>query len=725
MPTRVSSVLRSRATTRTSTRAPLLPVLLSGALLLACGGSEPRGPGEADPAGIPASDGNKVRDGGVLRDSGAMRGLDGGGRSAPDGAVPSREAVDAGRPSDATPDGGRTAAPIAGNAATAGAGDGFYQLEKLDRGLVAVQTEAGVYLGWRLLGSEYALGARLSFEVLRDGSPIAQVSDSTNYLDASGQLSAKYTVQPVVDGQPEVRSAAALQVPQGGYLRVPLMAPEPGVTPGAPTCEQASERYTYTPNDASAADLDGDGQYELVLKWDPSNAKDNSQSGCTGPVYLDAYELDGTRLWRIDLGPNIRAGAHYTQFIAYDLDGDGKAELSLKTAPGTRDGTGTQLAGGPAATDDDAADYRSKSNASGRTGYVLSGPEYLTVFEGATGKELATAVFSPERGTASAWGDDYGNRVDRFLAAAAYLDDSGHASLVMARGYYTRSTLTAYNYRAGQLSELWRFDSNQTPRSANGKPFTGQGAHSLSVANVDDDPQQEIIYGAMVIDHDGRGLCSTGLGHGDALHVSDLVPSRPGLEVFMPHEDTTQPAYDMHDARTCELLVTGPVTGKDTGRGVAADVVAERPGAEIWAAGTGLLDAKGAPAGATPQSANFLVYWDADPLRELLDAAQVQKYGGGVLVRCMECSANNGTKSTPTLVADLFGDHREEIVWRETNGAALRIYTTTVLSRARMFTLMHDAQYRAAIAWQNVGYNQPAQLGFSLTEGVPAAAAKP
>lgn len=595
-------------------------------------------------------------------------------------------------------------------------GSGFYRMERLDRGLVALQTPRGVFVSFRLLGDEYEPNARtIRFELLRDGRVIAQLDGPTSYLDASGTAKARYTVRAVVGGVAGEPSAAVSPLAEG-YLRVPLKPPPAGTTPGSPTCQTPNERYTYSANDASAADLDGDGAYELIVKWDPSNSKDNSQSGCTGNVFLDAYKLDGRRLYRLDLGPNVRAGAHYTQFFAYDLDGDGKAELALKTAPGTRDGTGAFLKLGPAASDDDRADYRSKQNASGRTGYVLSGPEYLTVFDGATGAERATVPFDPERGKVSSWGDDYGNRVDRFLGAVAYLDNTGLPSLVMARGYYTRTTLAAYTFRGGQLKRQWKFDSNATPRDARGKPFTGQGAHAMSVANVDADPQQELIYGAMVIDHDGKGKCSTGFGHGDALHVSDFVPERPGLEVFMPHEDKSQPSYDLHDASTCQVIVQGPVTGKDTGRGVAADVLASNPGAELWSSGgPGLVSARsGARVGNMPASTNFLVYWDGDELRELLDKTSVSKYGGGELLRCDACDSNNGTKATPALVADLFGDFREEIVWREKDSSALRIYTTSVPTQRRLPTLMHDPQYRVAIAWQNVAYNQPPHAGFRI-----------
>ncbi len=409
--------------------------------------------------------------------------------------------------------------PSTGNSGNTG-GNGFYRMERLNRGLVAVSVNDGVYLGWRMFGFEYdaSTPANVSYDVYRDGVRIANVTDSTNYLDAAGTGAATYSVRPVIAGVEGALSETAKVLPQP-YLTVPLQVPEAGTTPAS--CPTASEPYTYSANDASPGDADGDGVYELFLKWDPSNAKDNSQDGCTGNVFLDAYRMDGKRLWRIDLGPNIRAGAHYTQFVVYDFDGDGKAELAVKTAPGSKDGTGQFLKLGPAANDTDSMVYRNSA------GYILSGPEYLTVFDGQTGAELATVDFDQARGTVSAWGDNYGNRVDRFLSSAAYLDSTGLPSFIMARGYYTRATLSAWNWRDGKLTELWKFDSDVTPKDAAGHPYTGQGSHSMAVANVDDDPGQEIMYGAAAIDNTGAGLCSTGFDHGDAEHVGDLIPHGP------------------------------------------------------------------------------------------------------------------------------------------------------------------------------------------------------
>jgi rhamnogalacturonan endolyase len=574
-------------------------------------------------------------------------------------------------------------------------------MEDLDRGVVAVPVNDGVYVGWRMFGHEYdaAEPARVTYGLYRDGARIAEVTDSTNYLDREGGASSAYSVRAVIDG---VEGAPSADVTpwSANYLSIPLQAPASG----------------YSANDGSAGDLDGDGVYEIILKWDPDNAKDNSQAGVTGNVYLDALKLDGTRLWRIDLGPNIRAGAHYTQFIVFDYDGDGKAELAVKTAPGTKEGSGAYLKLGPAANDDDSEVYRNGE------GYVLSGPEYLSVFSGETGAELATVAFDQARGNVDAWGDDYGNRVDRFLATAAYLDDTGRPSFVMARGYYTRTTLTAWNFRDGELTRLWKFDSDATPRDDQNNSYTGQGAHSLSVANVDDDPEQEIVYGAMAIDHDGSGLCSTGYNHGDALHAGDFIPSRPGVEVFMPNEDGDHPAYHVRDGGTCEILNEGPTNGNDTGRAAAGDVDPENPGAELWASGgIGLTSATtNQGLGSAPSSINFLIWWDADESRELEDGTTISKHGGGSLLNCSSCSSNNGTKSTPTLTADLLGDWREEIIWREANNSALRLYTTTAVTARRIYTLMHDPQYRVAVSWQNVAYNQPPHPSFHIGNGMAA-----
>ena len=567
---------------------------------------------------------------------------------------------------------------------------GAWQAEKLDRGLISVRSGSGNLVQWRLLGTE---AASTGFNVYRAGTKIAgPITASTNYLDAGAAANATYTVRAVVGGTEQAASETSLTF-ANGYLDVPISKP------GA----------EYTANDGSVGDVDGDGRLEVVLKWDPTNAKDNSQSGVTGNVYLDAYELDGTQLWRIDLGRNIRAGAHYTQFQVYDYDGDGKAEVAVKTADGTRSGTG-QVIG------DASADHRNSA------GYVLSGPEYFTVFDGRTGAILATTSFVPPRGTVSSWGDSYGNRVDRFLAGTAYLDGK-RPSIIMARGYYTRAVVTAWDYRDGKLTQRWSFDSNASGNST----YAGQGNHALITADVDQDGKQEIVYGAAAIDDNGKPLWNTRTGHGDAAHLGDLIPSRPGLEYFKVTESASQPDAWMADARTGEILWKTAATG-DNGRGVSDDIYPGSAGAESWSSSDSQLrDTTGAAIGRKPSSTNFLAYWDGDTSRELLDGTRIDKYGTGGDTRLLTASgvhSNNSTKATPVLSGDLFGDWREEVIWATSDDSALRIYATPIATTTRVWTLLHDQQYRTAIAWQNTAYNQPPHPGFFL--GTPfALPAKP
>nr|WP_285289343.1 rhamnogalacturonan lyase [Arthrobacter sp. ISL-48] len=591
------------------------------------------------------------------------------------------------------------------------------QVENLDRAPVAVLTDHGVSLGWRMLGLDKD---SIGFHVIRDGVQITEepIRNSTTYIDPAGTALSKYVIMAVGNGNGQDKLTDEFAPMPQNYLAIKLDKPADGIA-------KDGKPYGYSANDASVADLDGDGKYEVIQMWAPSNAKDNSQSGYTGNVYVDAYKMDGTKLWRIDLGHNIRAGAHYTQLLAYDFDGDGKAEVSMKTADGTTDGAGTVIG-------DPAADYRNSA------GYVLSGPEYLTVFNGRTGTIMDTVDYDPPRGNVSAWGDGYGNRVDRFLASVAYLDGE-HPSLMFSRGYYTRTVLVTYDLLGGKLVKRWKFDSDVA-----GAEYKGQGNHNMSVADVDQDGKDEFVFGSMTIDDDGKPLYNTKLGHGDAIHTGDLDPSRPGLETFAVHESMSQSGNrgaTFRDAATGEVLWSIPAI-KDTGRGAAGDIDPRYAGAEGWAVGGDaswnsprgqLMSAKGELITEKIPAANFLAWWDGDPLREIVDHDYNTSTSTGVptiskwnwetessdrLLTATGARSNNTTKGNPSLQADLLGDWREELAWPSSDSSELRIYTTTAPTRMRLRTLMHDPMYRTGVARENVAYNQPPHPSFFIGQGM-------
>jgi rhamnogalacturonan endolyase len=544
----------------------------------------------------------------------------------------------------------------------------------------------------------------------------------THYFDRGIDLGrgAAYFMRPVIGGQ-EREPTPPFRLPANAsaqpYLSVPIQPP-----PG------------YHANDCSVGDLDGDGEYEIVVHM-VGRGRDNSQGGVTTDPIFHAYKLDGTRFWEINLGKNIREGAHYTQFMVYDLDGDGRAEMVCKTADGTVDGRGKVI--GDAAADhrtQPAAPAEAKANPTSqqvrrrgdRSGFVLSGQEYLTVFDGLTGAALTTVDFLPPRGgNGSGWGDSSGNRVDRFLACVAYLDGQ-RPSVVMCRGYYTRAVLAAWDWRSGKLTSRWVFDTEEgQPGNAE---YRGQGNHNLTVADVDGDGKDEIIYGACVIDDNGLGLYSTKLGHGDAMHVTDHDPARPGLEVWSIHENERsiagKPGATFRSAATGEVYFSA-LAGQDVGRGTAADIDPRHPGSEMWTNNGGLWNAKGILIGNRPRVANMAIWWDGDLLRELLDGVNISKwdYENEQETRLFSgrdvgLASNNGTKSNPCLSADILGDWREELVARSADGEEIRIYTTTIPTEHRLPTLMHDPHYRLSVAWQNVAYNQPPHTGFHLGVGM-------
>ena len=588
------------------------------------------------------------------------------------------------------------------------------KMEWLDRGLIAMPDRKGhLFVSWRLLGTE---DPATTFNVYRKsaGKTVKlnpqPVEASTSFMDSTADLSQEhqYTVKAVLKKKEE-KNGAVYTVPANAkpYLSIPLRTPA-----------------GYSANDASAGDMDGDGVFEIVIHM-TGKAKDNSQRGITDPPIFQCYKLDGSFLWEINLGKNIREGAHYTQFMVFDLDSDGKAEIAMKTADGTIDGQGTVIG-------DSTKDFRNEQ------GYILSGPEYLTVFDGLTGAEKSTVMYEPPRypnnlfpttdELKSLWGDGYGNRMDRFLACVAYLDGV-HPSLVMCRGYYTRTVLAAWDFKNKKLVKRWTFDSND---KGNGK-YAGQGNHNLTVTDVDGDGKDEIVYGQMTIDDNGTGLYTTGIGHADALHVSDLDPSRPGLEVFSIQEKFGDAGANFRDARTGEVIWKKPSVkagddGEGPGRGLALDIDPRYEGFESWVAGAGIrgmFDAKGNQIAEKTPACNMGIYWDGDPLSEILNGVNISKwdYDSSKAVTIFDarndgCASNNGTKANPCLSADLLGDWREELICRSNDSKELRIYSTAIPTSLKLYTLMHNPQYRLSIAWQNVAYNQPPHVSYFLGQGM-------
>lgn len=596
--------------------------------------------------------------------------------------------------------------------------------ERLGRGVVAWRTGDSVVVSWRWLRADVP-GA--TFDVYRDGVRLNErpLTGATRFVDhrpllprrTGGIVKAQTAVYEVRGGSCDGTFVWSTASPDG-YLRIPLQKP------ADPDTAVYGRAVSYTANDASIGDVDGDGEYEIILKWEPTNARDNSQAGLTAPTLLDAYRLDGTRLWRIDLGPNVRSGAHYTPFLVYDFDGDGRAEVMVRTADGTRDGAGTVIG-------DSTASWTVSADSPDRrlVGRQLSGPEYLSVFSGLTGRVLATVDYVPGRGRVSDWGDSYANRSERYLAAVAYLDGR-KASAVFCRGYYTRTVLAAWDWDGRQLRQRWTFDSDLLDHRATladdkentldyetHRYWGGQGNHNLRTGDVDGDGCDEITYGAMAVDHDGRGLYTTGFGHGDAIHQGPMVPGSDTLYIWDCHENRRD-GCELRNAATGRVVFQAKA-GWDVGRCMAADVDPRNPGWEMWSSCTdGVVDWQGRPLGYRIPTENSAIYWDGDTLRELLDHRRVLKFNWLTsridTLAVLDGEFNNGSKLNPCLSADILGDWREEVLVRDKASTELRLSLSPHATPWRVVCLEQDLPYRESVAAQNVGYNQPPEMGSRL-----------
>ena len=632
------------------------------------------------------------------------------------------------------------------------------QMEKLDRGLIAIKTDGGVYLSWRLFDSEDNIfgsaDKNVSFNVYRDGKKISEVATKTNYVDST--VGTNYSVAPVINGV-EGEKCNPVTVYNNSYFDIPILKPDDETIYDPSGNELAT--YSFFPADCSTGDVDGDGEYEIIVKWTSSEHDVGSPGdpAYSGTVHLAAYKLDGTKLWKNDiaLGKNVYSSAHTVQFLVYDFDGDGKSEVMCQTSLGSKDGQGEYVSNAAqtdeeikAITDEEnsTADYRGY-------GRITEGKEFLTVFNGETGVAMDTINLPTTRGSENGvdYGDDFGNRSNRFVSDIAYLDGEKPYAIYL-RGYYfgrngkQRTSIAGISWDGTALSPTYRFDTQKGQEGYydGAYQYVGNGNHNCTVADVDNDGKDEFITGALCMevndDNEFRPKWCTYLQHGDALHIGNYDPTHTGFEFFTVHEDsgtnslsgndiTLDFGMSVIDAETGNIMFHEGASA-DTGRGVMANVGAGGY-YQIWSAknsarqsngGTDFTTATSLTGRNTP-SMNFRIFWDGDLYDNLLDGANITDWNGRNMSNIFSagnynCVSINGTKANPSLQADLFGDWREEVVYPTGDGTALRVFSTTDTTDYKIKTLMQDPVYRSGVAAEQTAYNQPPHVGFYMGKEV-------
>lgn len=569
-------------------------------------------------------------------------------------------------------------------------------------------------ISWRMLPGDNSEKAFDLYRTLGSGGEKKLNSTpikATNFLDLTIQGDGDATYRLTYAGKNETIGHYTMLEEQRKqklpYISIPLRSTKDILN---------VEGYRYEANDASVGDLDGDGRMEIVVKRLLACDDNDGTGGGETPanirhvVLWEAYNLDGAFMWRICSGPNIILG-NSSAFAIADFDGDGKAEMVIKTGEGTVFGDGYEI---PDTDGDGITDYRDEG-----ANYIGRGPEFFSVIDGETGAELARDNYFP-RGASEDWGDNYFKRASSFRIGVGCFDGE-LPSVILGRGIYERSAIEAWDWRDGQLTRRWQFDTDANMTGKDGKPYSkyaGQGYHSLSVGDVDGDGFDEVVYGSMTVDHDGVGLYTSELGHGDALHLGKFDPSREGLQIFSCFE-TGKTEVALRDAKDGSIIYDVVADEEfDMGRCMVADIDPSSPGCELWWYQSEVHSIDGEVINSThPGHTNMAIWFDGGLNRQAYSGTKIDSYVNGRVfsIHRFDMSYNNTTKENPSWYGDILGDWREELIFPdETKVKDIKIFSTWIPTEHRIPWLMTDHVYEMSALNQNIGYNQPNHLGYYL-----------
>ena len=622
-------------------------------------------------------------------------------------------------------------------------------------------------ISWRLLKTD---PSNVAFDIYKsvDGETEVKlnekpISNTTSWVDADIDVSKTNVYRVTLANQAETLCDYTFtsEMAEKFYheIRLNMNVPDASIT--------------YSPDDIQLGDLDGDGELEIVVKREPYDGA-NMGVWFNGTTLLEAYKMDGTFLWRIDLGINIRSGSHYTSYVLYDFDGDGLCEIAFRSSEGTKFADGKIITDANGKVNDyrnrqtdgkgwysGAAIARDQNDPSTATtcGLIMEGPEYISICRGYDGREITRIDNIPRGGEGSKvsrakywseyWGDDFGNRMDRFFIGVAYLDGIpdettgvrvANPSLIISRGIYKNWQVWALDLKGNELVPRWKFDT-----ADHSSKWLAMCSHCFRVADLDGDGRDEILYGSAAIDDDGSELWCSGNGHGDILHVGKFIKDRSGLQIVASFEESKDYegqgngyACQVIDARDGSMI-TGhgrnlPVDASDVGRCIVADVDPDSPDFEYWSStqegmfscnGTGLVSTTYPTGIANGVMYNVAIYWSGQSTREMYDRTCIVSYKDNPDVnktnkkRLLSFKdaygtndGNHGTKYNPCYYGDFLGDYREEVILGSSDNKSIYIFSTNHPTTHRLPHLMTDHNYDMSQAMQNMGYNQGTNLGY-------------